>query len=118
MKSFPITLCLLLSIFVFLPNQSNAGPSWWDKAVDTVNDLSEKSKDGEGKELSSAEIGSAFKEALQMGTENVVAQLSIKDGFNKDSSIHIPLPKNLKLFQENIQPISLCNRKVVYPTDF
>ena len=43
--------------------------------------------------LTSGDIASAFKEALHMGTENVVAQLGRADGFNADSAIHIPLPK-------------------------
>jgi hypothetical protein len=47
-------------------------------------------------ELTSSEIGRAFKEALSIGSNNVVSQLGERDGFNADSSIHIPLPKELK----------------------
>ncbi|MCF6247915.1 MAG: DUF4197 domain-containing protein [Desulfobacula sp.] len=47
------------------------------------------------KELSIEEIGSGLKEALRVGSGNVVKQLGATDGFNKDSTIHIPLPPSL-----------------------
>ncbi|MDX8395232.1 MAG: DUF4197 domain-containing protein [Mariprofundaceae bacterium] len=46
--------------------------------------------------LSHSEIDAGLKDALRVGSEKVVSQLSKKDGFNKDSQIHIPLPKNLQ----------------------
>lgn len=45
---------------------------------------------------SSADIALAFKEALRMGTENVVARLGRADGFNTDPAIHIPLPEQME----------------------
>ena len=46
--------------------------------------------------LPSAEIGAAFKEALHFGTEKVVAKLGSLDGFNRDATVHIPLPMEFK----------------------
>ncbi len=45
--------------------------------------------------LSTDEIGAGLKEALKVGSGNVVTQLGTTDGFNTDSSIHIPLPAGL-----------------------
>jgi hypothetical protein len=37
-----------------------------------------------------------LKDALRVGSENVVGQLGKNDGFNADPKIHIPLPENLQ----------------------
>lgn len=47
------------------------------------------------KEPSVGDMSSAFKEALQIGSERVVGQLGRPDGFNADPAIHIPLPAQL-----------------------
>lgn len=45
--------------------------------------------------LSSDEIGGGLREALRIGTENVVSQLGQSGGFEKDRNIRIPLPAKL-----------------------
>ncbi len=45
--------------------------------------------------LTVGEIGDGLKEALKVGSENVVNQLGTADGFNKDEAVHIPLPGSL-----------------------
>jgi hypothetical protein len=45
--------------------------------------------------LSSEDIGAGLKEALLVGSQNVVSQLGRPDGFNLDPAIHIPLPQQL-----------------------
>jgi len=45
--------------------------------------------------LSLSDIDAGLKEALRVGTENVVGQLGKKDGFNADPAIRIPLPAKL-----------------------
>lgn len=45
--------------------------------------------------LTQGEIGDGLREALRVGTEQVVAQLGQRGGFNDDSRIHIPLPGSL-----------------------
>ncbi|MFW5901818.1 MAG: DUF4197 domain-containing protein [Thermodesulfobacteriota bacterium] len=42
------------------------------------------------------EIAKAFKEALRIGSEKVVAQLGQENGFYKDPAVHIPLPEQFK----------------------
>jgi len=45
--------------------------------------------------LSVEEISAGLKDALRVGSENVITQLGRTDGFNMDPAIHIPLPKRL-----------------------
>jgi hypothetical protein len=66
--------------------------SWWDKGVSIFDSLT---KDTSLDKPSRSDIGDAFKEALRIGSENVVKQLGQFDGFNADPKIHIPLPEEL-----------------------
>ena len=50
---------------------------------------------GSGIGLSQGEIVAGLKEALKVGSNTVVGQLGVQDGFNADPLIHIPLPKQL-----------------------
>lgn len=98
-QTSPLILCLSL---IALPAQSN----WFDQGADllkNIQSVTEQKSDNKqdalpnvASNLSSEEIEKAFKQALSKGSETVVQQLSVKDGFNKDPSIHIPLPKELK----------------------
>ncbi len=47
-------------------------------------------------ELTVGEIAEGLKEALRVGTGNVVANLGQRDGFFADQIAHIPLPENLQ----------------------
>lgn len=69
-----------------------AADNWWDKGTNLLRNF------GGGVTetgISDGEIGAGLKEALRVGSENVVGKLGSLDGFNKDSVIHIPLPKQL-----------------------
>ena len=70
---------------------SGASAGWLDK-------LKNKLGGNENKEqaLSQDEIGGGLKEALRVGTENVVGNLGQEGGFNLDPEIHIPLPGQLE----------------------
>lgn len=54
---------------------------------------------GIGSALSTGDIASGLKEALRVGSERVVSQVGQTDGYNKDPSIHLPLPGSLKSVQ-------------------
>lgn len=82
---------IILSILIFA-TQVFAGSSWFDKGSDLLKSFGTGSK---AQELTINEIGAGLKEALKVGSKNVVAQLGVTDGFNKDSNIHIPLPQSL-----------------------
>lgn len=71
---------------------AEAGNDWLDKG----KDLFKTYGGGSGQSgLTVDEIGAGLKDALRVGSETVVAQLGRVDGFNTDSAVHIPLPKQL-----------------------
>jgi predicted small secreted protein len=49
------------------------------------------------------DIVDAFKQALSIGTGEVVEKLGVKDGFYRDPKVHIPLPSNLRKVQEALE---------------
>lgn len=84
-------------IFSFLLLFSiNTQASWWDELFSP--EATEKTQNTNTAEhsVSAIDLNAAFKEALQLGSQNVVSQLAVTDGFNSDSAIHIPLPDELK----------------------
>jgi len=67
-----------------------ASAQWLEKLKNAFGGSDEKEQS-----LSSDEVGGGLKEALRVGTENVVGNLGKTDGFNLDPQIHIPLPGQL-----------------------
>jgi hypothetical protein len=59
--------------------------------------------------LSDQEIGDGLVEALRVGTERVVTQVSAADGYNLDPDIHIPLPGALKDVQKVLNSIGMSS---------
>ena len=83
----------LIFIFLSLPTSQAHAENWWDKGKEFLDSLDSKQKTTDP---SLNEITQAFKEALQIGSNNVVSQLGAVNGFNADPAIHIPLPKKIK----------------------
>ena len=81
---FLLTLAFPLTVW--------ASNSLLNQGSDLMKSLGTPTQSGS---LSTDEIGAGLKEALKIGSENVVTQLGTTDGFNKDSNIHIPLPESL-----------------------
>jgi len=78
------------TLFLIFGIVATAQSGWLEKGTSILKSISgENEKAG----LTTGDIASAFKEALHIGIENVVAQLGKTDGFNTDSAIHIPLPE-------------------------
>ncbi len=73
--------------------------SLWGCATEDValimEELAKTQQPGGGSALTQGEIVNGLKEALRVGSDTVVAQLGIADGFNADPLIRIPLPKSL-----------------------
>lgn len=84
-KIVPVLLALLL-----IGANGSASAGWLDKLKNIVSPDDEKQQ-----ALSTDDIGGGLKEALRVGTENVVGNLGTTDGFNLDPQIHIPLPNQL-----------------------
>ena len=84
-KVIPILLALAL-----IGANGSASAGWLDDLKEMVSGDDEKQQ-----ALSTDDIGGGLKEALRVGTENVVSSLGATDGFNLDPQIHIPLPEQL-----------------------
>ncbi len=112
MKKSLITMSILSVLITFMIEQAGAETSWMDKGVNILKDISGSSKDSEtavgGGQISNTEIRDAFKQALQLGTENVVNQLGSEDGFYTDPSIFIPLPPKLEKAKTMLSKVGMA----------
>lgn len=97
-----IMLCLI--ILPALPMHSVAAESWWKKAINVVSGSDQIQT---ARELSGGEIADAFKQALTIGSEEVVSRLGSADGFNADPSVHIPLPNELNRVKTMLATVGL-----------
>ncbi len=84
-----VTIIPLMLALALIGASGSASAQWLDKLKGMLGD------DSKEQSLSSDEIGGGLKEALRVGTENVVADLGKTDGFNLDPKVHIPLPSQL-----------------------
>ena len=53
------------------------------------------------------EIGNALKEALRIGSEEVVRRLGQEGGFNADPAVHIPLPREFEVVKTTLDKIGM-----------
>ena len=105
-RLFPFISIVFFTILSLMPISVKAETNWWEKATKILEPLTE----GKGQnELTVGEIGQAFKEALRIGTENVVGQLGSVNGFNADPTIHIPLPQELNTVKNMLSKIGMSN---------
>ena len=109
MKNYLTVIGVLLLVFTWLAS-ADAKSSCWDKGANILNELNARSGGVIATEPSSAEIGEAFKQALRLGSENVVSRLGAIDGFNNDPSIHIPLPEELDKIKKTLARIGMSKQ--------
>ena len=102
MKNYKKIIGLILVVFSLSASQANAENKWWEKGINIF-----KTQNKISKEASIGEIGEAFKEALRIGSENVVRKLGDVDGFNADSAVHIPLPKELNTVKTMLAKVGM-----------
>jgi hypothetical protein len=84
---------MALSLFMAA---SPAHADWLDSLRKAVDQLEDSGGSTTVATLSNSDITAGLKDALRVGSERVVKQLSKADGFNADPKIHIPLPNSLK----------------------
>ncbi len=96
-------LLICFAIFLFIPN-SYAG--WLDTGTKFLNEIKNNNYQNNSK-LSISEIAGGLKDALKVGTENVVKQLGKINGFYNDKKVHIPLPKNLQKVKKVLNRIGM-----------
>ncbi|WP_120496040.1 DUF4197 domain-containing protein [Kiloniella sp. EL199] len=101
-----ITFSAALSVTLFsLPVQADL----FSEGLKVLNGGETKQKGQSQSSLSVEEISTGLKEALRVGSSRVVDKVSLQDGFNKDSNIHIPLPENLKRVQGALRTVGLSS---------
>ena len=76
--------------------------------LDTIKDvISTDSNNSSSSALTDSDIAGALKDALTIGSENVVSQLSTPGGFNADPKIRIPLPESLQTVQDTMNKFGM-----------
>lgn len=87
---------------------AQAQSDWWQRGKDLIGGTG-SSGDTTDASLSNTEIASGLKEALQIGTERVVSQLSQTGGFDADPAVHIPLPASLDRVQSALEAVGMSS---------
>lgn len=113
-KHHKIWLACTLSItFISLPASTQAF-NFKKQAQDAMGSLgntgsvpSLKNMGESATSLSTTDMISGLKEALRVGSENVVGQLGKANGFNSDPAIHIPLPSSMKKVKSSLSRIGM-----------
>jgi hypothetical protein len=112
-KNQVIVGCSLAASLLLLQLPVNAG-SWWDTGkeilggvvggtTDSTSTANTKALSG----LSVEELSAGLKDALKVGTENVVNQLGKEGGFNLDENIHIPLPVEIQQAKKLLDSVGM-----------
>jgi hypothetical protein len=97
-------ICIVFVSFIFLSFSSTAlAGNIFESALQLFSGSDEESTG----DLNVGEIGDAFKEALRIGSENVVSQLGKENGFNTDPAIHIPLPEKFEMVKTTLDKIGM-----------
>jgi hypothetical protein len=106
LKNRPAIFCTIsISIYVLL-FATQAQSSWWQKGTDILKG----SGTGQTQDtLTTEEIGAGLKDALLVGSENVVSQLGSLDGFNLDPAIHIPLPEQFSTVKSVLGKVGMTS---------
>jgi hypothetical protein len=107
MPRFAIIISMVFVTFSFQFGAAEAGFNWLDKGKELLKSFGGSN---EGSGITVEEIGAGLKEALRIGSENVVSRLGRVDGFNKDSAVHIPLPKQLETVRSVLDKVGMSGR--------
>jgi hypothetical protein len=112
MRSFlshPVSRSVLLVVLILLSATSTA--SWWDTAKDILKEAPLEQivlpSPTNVSALSTSDITAAFKQALELGSQKVVDQLGVVNGFNKDKAVRIPLPQALQTVSKVLNSVGL-----------
>ncbi|HKK99326.1 MAG TPA: DUF4197 domain-containing protein [Desulfotignum sp.] len=88
-----------------------ASNSWLQKGTDTLKSLGTGEKKstatGTGTTLPMEDVITGLKQALTVGSGNVVQQLGQADGFYKDPQIRIPLPDTLATVKNALDKVGM-----------
>ena len=96
------------TLTIVLALASSAAPAL-DVLKESGDFLDSLSSDSASESLSVGEIAGGLKDALKVGTGNVVGQLGTQDGFNADSTIRIPLPDSLITVRDALDKVGMAD---------
>ncbi|MCS3903750.1 hypothetical protein J2T55_001781 [Methylohalomonas lacus] len=102
------TLTWLL-LFMLTPMIAQADGNWWDKGKQMLEGFGSDDAATTGA-LSNADIAAGLREALRVGSDNVVSQLGQTNGYYEDPKAHIPLPDNLKQVRDALARVGLAEQ--------
>ncbi len=102
---YRVWVSAVLAVLLFSFHSAAFGQSsWFDKGMKALGTVTgEKSAD----QLTAGEIGGAFKDALRIGSENVVTRVGSFGGFSDDPAIHIPLPAELDTVKNILDKVGM-----------
>lgn len=101
MRNLAITLVLSLCI-TFTGCQTTNTEDWLKVGQDVYGQVY-------GQPLNQQEIAAGLKQALEVGTGTVVTRIGKRNGFYRDSAIHIPLPDSLAKVQQTLNKVGLSS---------
>ncbi|MBT3358533.1 MAG: DUF4197 domain-containing protein [Rhodospirillales bacterium] len=103
-----ILFFLLIGGMSAVMSQASAQSSFLNTLQGIVQGATSNTQDGTlGSALPYDDIVAGLREALRVGSERVTAQLGAADGYNTDTSIHIPLPPELRDVQSTLRKFHL-----------
>ena len=101
MRNLSIT-CLLSLYVTFTGCQTTNTEEWFKVGQDIYGQAY-------GQPISQQEIAAGLKQALEVGTNTVVAQIGKRNGFYRDTTIHISLPDSLAKVQRTLNKVGLSS---------
>ncbi len=105
------SLTAALFIFLFAPlwtsYPAEAADNWLQKGSDLLKTFGQQ---GDASTLSTEEISAGLKDALRVGTDNVVNQLGQVNGFYEDPAIRIPLPDQIDNIKSMLDKLGLSGQ--------
>jgi hypothetical protein len=106
-----VRICFVFFLILGLAMPAGASNSWLEKGTNTLKSfgMGEKQTGAEQTNLSMADITAGLKQALTIGSENVVQQLGQADGFYKDKQVHIPLPGTLATVKNALDKVGMSS---------
>ncbi|MEX2523619.1 MAG: DUF4197 domain-containing protein [Gammaproteobacteria bacterium] len=91
---------------VLLHQPVAAQGGWWDRSKSLFNDFLGTDT---AAELTDTDIAGGLREALRVGTGNVVSRLGRVDGYYGDPNARIPLPASLAKARDNLEKVGLSD---------
>ncbi|MFP4284967.1 MAG: DUF4197 domain-containing protein [Desulfovermiculus sp.] len=100
-RCFGLFVCFTALLCFPLSSELTA-QSWLDKGKQALEEATSRSQD---EQLDDETVGQGLKEALKVGTANVVDELGQSGGFFNHPELHIPLPASLDRVQSVLNKV-------------